>query len=109
MNWPLISSLLGVCSVPVSVIIAFAMRQKIKAEALKTGADASAVLTGSALEMVKEARDDLKEVRAELADVLDAINTYTETVQNLLRQEAPHVSIPPFRYPTLKVAGRGGS
>lgn len=100
-------SWIGAGGFPLTIIGALVWRRKIKAEAAKTGADAAAVLTGSALEMVKEARDDLKEVRAELANVLDAIHTYTETIQDLLRQEAPQVSIPPFRYSTLKLA-RGG-
>lgn len=109
MNWTLISSVLGVGSLPVTIIVAFALRRKIRAEAGKTGADAAAVLTGSALELLQRVQDEAIGLRAELKEAraeMDAMREHMDTIQGLLRAAAPDVPIPPFRFP-LRVARNG--
>jgi hypothetical protein len=100
MNWTLVFSALGTASFPVTAIIAFALRRKIKAEASKTGADAAAVITGSALELLKEARDEARGLRAELKEArveIDALREHMDVIQGLLRDAAPSVPIPAYR------------
>lgn len=101
MNWLVtILAALGGGGGIVSTATALLNRRKIRAEASKTGADAAAVLTGSALEMFKEVREELKEARIEI----DALREHLEIIQGLLRASAPQVAVPPFRNPRLKIA-----
>jgi len=82
-------------------------RRKIRAEAGKTGADAAAVLTGSALELLQRVQDEAIGLRAELKEArveIDAMREHMDTIQGLLRQAAPQVPIPAYRPPRLAVA-----
>lgn len=101
MNWSaVVPAVLAVCSLAGTVAMALLNRRKIRAEASKTGADAAAVLTGSALEMFKEVREELRDARVEI----DALREHLEIIQGLLRASAPQVAVPPFRNPRLKIA-----
>lgn len=112
MNWTLLSSILGMGSLPVSVIVAWALRRKIKAEAGKTGADAAAVLTGSAMELLQRVQDEAIGLRAELKEArieIDAMREHMDTIQGLLRAAAPEVPIPAFRPPFLRAVRKENS
>lgn len=107
MNW-LVTALasLGGCGFIGTTIVALLNRRKIKAEASKTGADAAAVLTGSAMQLLERVqsesiglRRELIEARAELDNMLVAIRAHTEKIQEVIDQQAPGVAIPAFRYP----------
>ncbi len=108
MNWLVtVLASLGGCGFIGSTIVALLNRRKIKAEASKTGADAAAVLTGSALELLKRVQDEAIGLRAELKEAraeIDAMREHMDTIQGLLRAAAPEVPVPPFRNPRLKVA-----
>lgn len=52
-------------------------RQKLRAETDKAGVDATAVLTGEAMEMVKEVRDQAKEARTQASEARSEAATAT--------------------------------
>lgn len=100
MNWlvTVLAALAG-GAVPGTVGVAWLNRAKIRAEASKTGADAAAVLTGSAMQLLERVQAELVETRADLDAVLVAVRNHTETIQALVDEQAPGVTVPPFRYP----------
>lgn len=106
MNWSVVvPSVLAGGSFIATIIVALLNRRKIKAEAGKTGADAAAVLTGSALELLQRVQDEAVGLRAELKEArleIDAMREHMDTIQGLLRAAAPSVAVPPFRSPRLK-------
>lgn len=114
MNWTLISSLAGVCSVPVSVIVALAMRRKIKAEAGKTEADAVAILNRAALESATKSIEAVERRAEKVSTELDkaitqiqALSEHVEVLHGLLRNAG--IQAPPFRFsPALRVASDPG-
>lgn len=108
MNWSaVVPAVLAVCSLVGTAAMALLNRRKIRAEAGKTGADAAAVLTGSALELLQRVQDEAIGLRAELKEArveIDAMREHMDTIQGLLRQAAPQVPIPAYRPPRLAVA-----
>jgi hypothetical protein len=86
-------SLLGACSFIGTGIVAWANRKKVRGEAAKAGADAAAVLTGSALSIVEDLRGELRSARAEIR----ALRSHLGVVERLLRSQG--TPIPEFDWP----------
>lgn len=91
-------------ALPATLLAAIAntlmQRRKIKAEAIKYGADAAAVFTETATELVAPLRKELSETRAELADAraeMAAMRTHLVLFEGLLREH--EIPAPKFVWP----------
>jgi hypothetical protein len=113
-NWATVFSYLGAGGLPTAGILAFLLRRKIKAEASKTGADAAAILTNTALESAAKSiaavERRAEKVSAELDKAIvqiQALSEHVEELHDLLRNAG--IQAPPFRFPpTLRIAPDAG-
>lgn len=88
---------LSFLSTPIVVLL---QRRKIKAEASKTGADAAAVLTESAISVLNEVRTEAKGLRAELGEAraeIRALRRHLTKVESILRVAG--LEVPEFAWP----------
>lgn len=98
---------LGGLSFVGTAINAYAQRRAVRAQEKKTGADATAVLTETATELLVPLREELRmarrdnaDLRRDLADTraeLGALRTHLVIVEDLLRQKK--IPVPEFAWP----------
>lgn len=111
MNWLVtIPSVLGAVSFLGTIFVALSNRRKIQAEAGKTGADAAAILTETALKAAEKSIAQVEKQATKLMAELEgaqtkmhALQEHMEVLQDLLRSAG--IAAPTFRYPPLRFAG----
>jgi hypothetical protein len=104
MNWPVVvpSTLAGLSFV-VTIVVALLNRKKIKAEADKTGADAVAVLTASAVQLLIPIKEELQRAN----EKIEAMGHQLDIVEGLLRENG--LPVPPrYFHKPLKAVNPGG-
>jgi hypothetical protein len=105
---------LGPASLIGTVVNAWLQRRKIRAEAGKTGADAAAVLTETATELLNPLRAELDRTGRRLAETNDrlesteremsALRRHLIVVEDLLRRNG--IPVPEFVWPPSANGGR---
>lgn len=108
MNWNTVVSVLAVgipASIVVTLITTFAQRALVRSQEKKTGADAAAVLTETATELLAPLRRELKSTNEELAETrreMTALRRHLGVVEGLLNRAG--IPVPEFVWPP---AGNG--
>jgi len=74
------------------IIVALAQRRNLNAKAKKTGVDATAVLSDTAIDLLNEVRRELHDTRSEMA----ALRDHVVRLEGLLRENG--IAPPVFRW-----------
>ncbi len=96
-DWLPLLALLGPASLAVTITQVFANRRKLSADAVH-------VIQQAASGMVADLRVDLKRTEQKLERAgrkIEALDRHLQLVVELLREHAPGVAVPPFRWPPL--------